>query len=96
MRCTHFDRVHLAECLPTGCEKGLAAGRLDRTHLRGCQECEQVGCRDQPPGRHAIEHFFGSARARIPWYEPGGDWYWCHVDELVLELEGVPHAPSYT
>jgi hypothetical protein len=27
-------------------------------------------------------------------YEPGDDWYWCYVDQLVFELEGAPLASS--
>lgn len=28
-------------------------------------------------------------------YEPGEDWYWCYLDQLVFELQGAPLAPSH-
>ena len=28
-------------------------------------------------------------------YEPGEDWYWCYLDQLVFELQGAPPAPSH-
>jgi hypothetical protein len=32
----------------------------------------------------------------VRWYEPGEDWYWCHVERLVFELESAPAAPSHS
>ena len=28
-------------------------------------------------------------------YEPGEDWYWCYLDQLMFELQGAPPAPSH-
>ena len=28
-------------------------------------------------------------------YEPGEDWYYCYIDDLMFELEGAPPAPSH-
>jgi hypothetical protein len=28
-------------------------------------------------------------------YEPGENWYWCYLDQLVFELQGAPPAPSH-
>jgi hypothetical protein len=93
--CTHLDHIHPVGTLPSGCEDCLALGRQDWDKLRVCQECGHVGCCDQSPGRHATEHFFRSAHPVMRSYEPGEDWYWCYVDELVFELEGAPPAPSH-
>jgi hypothetical protein len=83
------------DSLSAGCEECLAAGRLDWFHLRVCHECGHVCSCDQSPKRHATEHFFTSAHPVIRSYEPGEDWYWCYVDELVFQLEGAPLAPSH-
>lgn len=55
--CTHLDHVHTLGMLPSGCGDCLASGRQDRMHLPVCQECGEVGCSDQSPGRQATEQF---------------------------------------
>lgn len=94
-QCTHLDHLKPVDNLSTGCEECLAAGHLDWVHLRVCQECGHVGCCDQSPGRHATEHFHRTSHPLIRSYEPGEDWYWCFVDELVFALDGSPPAPSH-
>jgi len=93
--CTHLDFIRDVEPSSTGCEDCLAAGRRDWVHLRVCQTCGHVGCCDSSPGRHASGHAraVGDPIARS--YEPGEDWYWCFVDEVLFELEGAPPAPSH-
>jgi Zn-finger in ubiquitin-hydrolases and other protein len=67
----------------------------DWVHLRVCQECGHVGCCDNSPGRHATAHFRVAGHPVIRSYEPGEDWYWCYLDQLVFELQGAPPAPSH-
>ena len=28
-------------------------------------------------------------------YEPGEDWWWCYVDEIVFDVEGEAPSPSH-
>jgi hypothetical protein len=46
--------------------------------------CGHVGCCDSSPGRHATKHFLTTAHPIIRSLEPGEDWFWCYVDELLL------------
>lgn len=91
--CTHLDTVD-AEVGPRagGCEECLASGGT-WVHLRMCMQCGHVGCCDQSPGRHATAHFKESGHPIIQSFEPGEDWWWCFVDEVVFT---VPDVPSYS
>ena len=94
--CTHLGLI--AEVTPSspGCEDCLAGGHHDWVHLRVCQECGHVGCCDSSPRRHATAHFHGSSHPIIRSYEPGEDWYYCYVDDVMFELDGAPPAPSHS
>ena len=48
-------------------------------HLRVCLECGHVGCCDSSKNKHATKH------PLIQSIEPGEDWMWCYVDDMVLE-----------
>ena len=37
----------------------------------------------------------GCTHLAIRSYEPGEDWYWCYLDQLVFGLQGAPPAPSH-
>ena len=85
--CTHLDSIERLE-LPepvAGCEECLAAGTR-WVHLRMCQTCGHVGCCDNSPGRHATAHHEASGHPIIRSAEPGEDWSWCYVDELMFRL----------
>jgi hypothetical protein len=92
--CTHLDRIR--EVIPSswGCEDCLAQGRRDRVHLRVCRERGHVRCCDNCLGRHATAYFRLAGHPVVRSYEPGDDWCWCYVDQLVFELEGASPAPS--
>ncbi len=75
---------------PGGVALGLCA--VARwVHLRLCLSCGHVGCCDESPGTHATKHFHHSRHALIKSLEPGEDWAWCYVDELMMEP--APEAP---
>src|SRR5271165_2903980 len=93
MTCTHLDQILDVDPSSWGCEDCLAAGRRDWVHLRVCQTCGHVGCCDNSPGKHATAHFKSTGHPIIRSYEPGEDWYWCYLDDLLFELEGAPPAP---
>src|SRR5262245_49204163 len=84
-RCTHLDQVKdVAPNTPDGCEECLAMGS-DWVHLRLCLSCGHVGCCDDSPNRHATKHFRKIHHPIIRSLEPGEDWGWCFVDEVVME-----------
>jgi CPA2 family monovalent cation:H+ antiporter-2 len=56
-------------------------------HLRECQICGHVGCCDSSVNKHATRHFHTTGHPIIKSFEPGEDWYWCYVDQLMFELE---------
>ncbi len=83
--CTHLDRVrNVAARTPEGCEECLESGS-DWVHLRLCLECGHVGCCDSSPNRHATKHFHATKHPIIRSFQPGEDWGWCYMDELMIE-----------
>jgi monovalent cation:H+ antiporter-2, CPA2 family len=83
--CTHLNQVRVAEPHTQGCQECLASGDT-WVHLRLCRTCGHVGCCDDSKNRHATRHFHRSAHPIITSLEPGEDWSWCYVDELVLQI----------
>jgi CPA1 family monovalent cation:H+ antiporter len=52
-------------------------------HLRMCLECGNVACCDSSPGTHASKHFEATGHPAMRSIEPGEDWRWCYVDDLL-------------
>jgi CPA1 family monovalent cation:H+ antiporter len=65
-----------------GCEECLALG-WTWVHLRLCLACGHVGCCDSSRGKHATAHAGSDGHPVVRSLEPGEDWAWCYVDELV-------------
>ena len=93
--CTHLGDLTI-DAAPTsqGCEDCLRIGS-SWVHLRRCIECGHVGCCDSSPHRHATAHFHDSSHPLVQSYEPGEDWLWCYVDELMFEIADRPPSPSH-
>lgn len=93
--CVHV--ADLAVDAPPGgpgcCQCTLAGSSW--VHLRRCVECGHIGCCDSSPNRHATKHFHGTEHPLVQSYEPGEDWLWCYLDELVFEVAGRPTSPSH-
>lgn len=86
--CKHLDQIRDVEPnTPDGCEECLATGGW-WVHLRLCLTCGHVGCCDNSPSKHATKHYHDSRHAIMRSLEPGEDWGWCYVDEMMLELAG--------
>ena len=93
--CTHLDDIGgVAPSTAEGCEDCLAMGGR-WVHLRVCQTCGHVGCCDSSPNRHATAHFHATSHPLVRSFEPGEDWWWCYVDELLFDVEGAPPSPSH-
>jgi uncharacterized UBP type Zn finger protein len=95
--CTHLDQIEVTE-LPVsvdGCEDCLRTGE-PWLHLRICLECGKVGCCDDSPNRHASAHAHSASHPIIRSIEPGEDWSYCYVDEVMMripEVHGEPRIP---
>ena len=85
--CSHLDAVELLEPPEpvAGCEECLASGG-QWVQLRMCQTCGHIGCCDNSPGRHATAHYRSTRHPINRKAEPGDDWSWCYVDELMFRL----------
>ena len=83
--CSHLSQVKKVEArTPDGCEECLAMGS-EWVHLRLCLSCGHVGCCDNSVNRHATKHFRSTKHPVMRSFEPGEDWGWCYVDELMIE-----------
>jgi len=80
---------HLAEAsidtvpnVEGSCEDCLAEG-TSWVHLRLCLACGHMGCCDSSPRRHATAHFQQVGHPVMRSAEPGEDWRWCFVDDVL-------------
>ena len=85
--CTHLDQIQDVEPSAHGCEECLQMGDA-WVHLRECLICGHVGCCDSSKNRHATGHFHATAHPLVRSFQPGEDWVWCYVDEVVMEPSG--------
>ena len=89
-KCSHLNLIRpVAPRTPQGCEECLKTG-MRWVHLRLCMTCGHAGCCDNSPGKHATAHFHSSGHPIIKSFEPGEDWAWCYVDDLVIEPAPIP------
>jgi uncharacterized UBP type Zn finger protein len=83
-KCSHLKEIRQVTPHTKGCEECLKIGQ-SWVHLRLCMECGHVGCCDSSIGKHATKHFHATKHPIIRSFEPGEDWLWCYVDELMFE-----------
>lgn len=84
--CTHADHLRPVKPRSDGCGECLRIGG-DWVHLRLCFTCGQVGCCDDSKNKHATAHFNSTRHPIIESLEPGENWRWCYVDEILLPSE---------
>jgi uncharacterized UBP type Zn finger protein len=84
--CTHLDEVNVdrPDHVP-GCEDCLRIGAT-WVHLRVCRTCGHVGCCDSSPNRHATHHAKEIGHPIVTSVEPGEDWSYCYVDDVMFRL----------
>lgn len=81
--CSHLATVNEVAPAARVCEECVAMG--DRwVHLRVCLSCGKVGCCDSSKNKHATKHHHASGHPLVRSMEPGEDWIWCYVDQVVL------------
>jgi uncharacterized UBP type Zn finger protein len=66
-----------------GCPQCVAGGFTDWVHLRVCLTCGLVACCDSSPRRHMSAHYDADDHPVMRSYEPGENWRWCFVDDLL-------------
>jgi uncharacterized UBP type Zn finger protein len=82
--CKHLDQIMNPRPHTTGCEECLKTG--DRwVHLRLCESCGHVGCCDSSKNKHATRHFKASQHPIVKSFQPGEDWLFCYVDDVMFE-----------
>ena len=95
--CSHTDLIQAVNpSNMAGCEECLKTG--DRwMHLRLCLECGVVLCCDSSPNQHASKHAAADNHPIAASFEPGEDWAWCYVDDVMLDASplGLPHRDPY-
>ena len=82
--CTHTDQIQDVTANGEGCEDCLKIGAT-WFHLRLCLTCGHVGCCDSSQHKHATQHFSDTTHPIIKSLQPGEDWGWCYVDEVMLD-----------
>jgi uncharacterized UBP type Zn finger protein len=82
--CSHLATIR--DVIPSGdgCRECLLDGS-SWVHLRLCLECGHVGCCDSSPNKHATKHFHAQHHPIIASFEPGEDWKFCYVDNVMWE-----------
>ena len=85
-QCTHLDTIRDVSPNTAGCEECLKTGDA-WVHLRMCLHCGHVGCCNSSKNRHATKHFRATKHAIARSIEPGENWAWCYVDELLLDID---------
>jgi uncharacterized UBP type Zn finger protein len=83
-RCHHLQESPKAKPTSHGCEECLKMGDT-WVHLRNCLQCGHVGCCDSSKNKHATKHFHATKHPLMQSIQPGEDWIWCYVDEVVIE-----------
>jgi uncharacterized UBP type Zn finger protein len=84
--CTHL--THDLRIVTTDvdvCEDCIKTGD-SWVHLRMCTDCGHVGCCDSSKNKHATKHFHHTKHPVVRSIEPGENWTWCYVDEIMGEL----------
>ncbi|MFF2651291.1 UBP-type zinc finger domain-containing protein [Streptomyces sp. NPDC058045] len=84
-KCAHVPALPDPEPAPLDrtCPECRAAG-TEPVQLRLCLSCGHVGCCDSSPLRHATAHFRATGHPVMRSFEPGEDWRWCFVDDVLV------------
>jgi uncharacterized UBP type Zn finger protein len=82
--CSHIKQAldDVQAKTPEGCEECLKIGD-EWVALRLCLTCGHVGCCDSSKNQHATKHFQATSHPVMRSFEPGQDWKWCYVDEVM-------------
>jgi uncharacterized UBP type Zn finger protein len=82
--CGHISQTHSVKPNTQGCEECLKSGD-SWIHLRLCLSCGHVGCCDSSKNKHATKHFHSTQHPIVRSLEPGENWKWCYIDEVLFD-----------
>jgi uncharacterized UBP type Zn finger protein len=82
-KCTHLDQVKVTHTIKHVCEDCVKLGDT-WVHLRLCLSCGHVGCCDSSKNKHATKHFLKTKHPLIKSNEPGENWVWCYLDQVMV------------
>ena len=80
--CEHLKTAGDPKPKSEGCEECIALGDT-WVHLRLCLTCGHVGCCDDSKNKHATKHYHHTHHPVIRSFQPGENWRWCFVDEII-------------
>jgi uncharacterized UBP type Zn finger protein len=83
--CEHVAGIQQVTPRTNGCEECIALGE-EWNELRVCLSCGHVGCCEDSPHAHALQHFNSSGHPLIASFERNETWGWCYIDRLYFEL----------
>ena len=83
--CPHVSEVRAVERRSQGCAECVKLGDT-WVHLRMCRTCGEVGCCDSSKNKHAHRHADEVGHPIASSVEPGEDWSWCFVDEMLVDV----------
>ena len=82
-KCTHLNQIKIKTTDKHVCEECAKTG--DKwVHLRMCLVCGKVGCCDSSKNKHATKHFHPTGHPIIQSFDPGEDWRWCYVNQVMV------------
>ena len=84
--CTHLELIRNPQPNTKGCEECLKIGDT-WVHLRLCEICGHVGCCDSSKNKHATKHYRATGHPIIKSAEPGEDWMYCYIDDVMFEAD---------
>lgn len=95
--CIHIEKAkaNVKPNTPEGCEECLKLGDT-WVHLRLCLTCGHVGCCDSSKNKHATKHFQATGHPVIWSFQPGEDWKWCYIDEIMQQSVDKPEVIRLT
>ena len=84
--CMHLDKIKNPNPNTKGCEECLKMGDT-WVHLRLCESCGHVGCCDSSKNKHATKHFRAIGHPIVKSLEPGENWLYCYLDDVMFEID---------
>jgi hypothetical protein len=80
--CQHVAQILQVAPSGKGCKECLETGDT-WVHLRLCLTYGHVGCCDDSKNRHATKHLHATHHPIVRSFEPGENWRWCYIDQIV-------------
>jgi uncharacterized UBP type Zn finger protein len=88
-RCEHVDGLAPVRPSSDRCESCAALG-ANVVELRVCLTCGHVGCCEDSPHAHALEHHLATGHPMIASLARGETWAWCYPHRRYFDPSPVP------